>query len=147
MPANSSIKLPVININDDNRVNFSDSLAIEEPLEIRLEFGPAENRQVKNVSVTMRTPGNDAELAAGFLFTEGIISGHDDIISAEHSITACNENKENVIQVSLKESMVPILNNSERNFYTTSSCGVCGKASIGAIKTVSAFGRRSTENT
>ena len=146
MPANSSIKLPVIKVTDDDRVNFSDALAIEEPLEIRLEYGPAENRQVKNISVTMRTPGNDAELAVGFLFTEGIITRQADIVSAEHCFSACAENKENVIQVKLKEDVIPNLNSTERNFYTTSSCGVCGKASISSIKTVSPYQNQSTKN-
>ncbi len=87
----------------------------------------------------MRTPDNDAELALGFLFTEGIIKHQSDIYSTSHCFIACAENKENVIQVSLKEAVIPVLNNTERNFYTTSSCGVCGKASINSIKTVSVF--------
>ena len=146
MPANSSIKLPVIKVNDDDLAEFPDSLAIEEPLEVRLEYGTPENRQLKSISVTMRTPGNDAELAIGFLLTEGIITRRDDIVSADHCFIACTDNKENVIQVSLKEGVVPNLNNTERNFYTTSSCGVCGKASISAIKTVSSFEGISVEN-
>ncbi|HVW12171.1 MAG TPA: formate dehydrogenase accessory sulfurtransferase FdhD [Mucilaginibacter sp.] len=146
MPVNSSIQVPIITVIDDGAVKRSDALAVEEPLEIRLEYGPKENRQVKNISVTMRTPGNDAELAAGFLFTEGIIRTREDILSAGHCFTGCNENKENVIEVKLKEDVTPNLSNTERNFYTTSSCGVCGKASIGAIKTVSALRTSSTAN-
>ncbi|MBS1524249.1 MAG: formate dehydrogenase accessory sulfurtransferase FdhD [Bacteroidetes bacterium] len=142
----SSIQLPIVRVNDDDLIKCADSLAIEEPLEIRLEYGPNENRQVKNVSVTMRTPGNDDELATGFLFTEGIIKSRRDIISAEHRFIACNENRENVIEVKLRENVVPNLSNTERNFYTTSSCGVCGKASISAIKTVGAFEHNSTVN-
>jgi FdhD protein len=117
----------------------TDALAIEEPLEIRLEFGPAGERQVQNVSVTMRTPGNDAELAAGFLFTEGIVKAANDIAGVDHCFIACAENKENVIQVSLREGVIPHLQHTGRNFYTTSSCGVCGKGSINAIRTVSSF--------
>jgi FdhD protein len=146
MPANSTIQLPIVRVTDDEPLKCSDSLAIEEPLEIRLEYGPKGNRIVKNVSVTMRTPGADAELAVGFLFTEGIISDYQDILSAEHCFVACADNKENVIQVNLKESVIPNLNNTERNFYTTSSCGVCGKASINAIKTVSIFENNQAEN-
>ncbi|HEX3383779.1 MAG TPA: formate dehydrogenase accessory sulfurtransferase FdhD [Mucilaginibacter sp.] len=146
MPANSSIKLPVIKVSNDDRENFPDSLAVEEPLEIRLEYGPVENRQVKNISVTMRTPGNDAELAVGFLFTEGILKDQADVISGEHCFISCYENKENVIVVKLREDVTPNLRNTERNFYTTSSCGVCGKASINAIKTVSAFESKSGAN-
>jgi len=137
---NSSIKkVSVIKVNDSEIADISDALAIEEPLEIRLEYGVAGERKIKNVSVTMRTPGNDAELAAGFLFTEGIVKNKEDISSIDHCFIACAENKENVIQVSLSEGVMPALQNTERNFYTTSSCGVCGKGSINAIRTVSAF--------
>lgn len=139
MPADSSIKLPIVRVYDNEQAHSLDSLAIEEPLEIRIGYGPAGNRQVKNVSVTMRTPGNDGELASGFLFTEGIIRQREDILSADHCFIACAENKENVIQVDLKEDVMPSLNNTERNFYTTSSCGVCGKGSINAIRTVSIY--------
>jgi FdhD protein len=94
---------------------------------------------VQNISVTMRTPGHDAELASGFLFTEGIVREQEEIAEVDHCFIACAENKENVIQVSLKEGVMPHLQNTERNFYTTSSCGVCGKGSINAIRTVSNF--------
>ena len=77
----------------------------------------------------MRTPGNDEELAAGFLFTEGVINGSADIAT----VTVV---KENTVLVSLADGVAPTLNNAERNFYTTSSCGVCGKASIDAVKVV-----------
>ena len=139
MPANAIIHLPVIKITDGENTKTTDALAVEEPLEIRLEYGPADVRKVQNISVTMRTPGNDAELALGFLFTEGIIKQQSDTGLIEHCFIACAENKENVIQVSLKEGVIPNLNNTERNFYTTSSCGVCGKASINAIRTVGVF--------
>ena len=73
------------------------------------------------------------------LFTEGIIKNSEEIINIDHCFIACAENKENVIQVQLKEGVVPHLQNTERNFYTTSSCGVCGKGSINAIRTVGDF--------
>jgi FdhD protein len=113
-----------------------DLLAIEEPLEIRLASGAL----VRNLAVTMRTPGHDADLALGFLFTEGIIAGPGDVKAVEHVFIPCSENKQNTILVTLKEGVVPNLRQAERNFYTTSSCGVCGKASIEAIRTVSTFG-------
>jgi len=146
MPEKSVLRLPIIKIAEGDSIKTDDALAIEEPLEIRLEYGTKDNRQIKNVSVTMRTPGNDAELALGFLFTEGIISQRDYVISAAHSFIACAENKENVMQISLQQGVVPNLNNTERNFYTTSSCGVCGKGSIASIKTVSAFNNDTIEN-
>jgi FdhD protein len=81
----------------------------------------------------MRTPGNDFELAVGFLFTEGIIKNNFQIKS--HHL----DESGNKIRITLHENETPSLKNTERNFYTTSSCGVCGKASIEAIKTVSSF--------
>jgi len=139
MPGYPIIQLPVKTITDLSQQTRQDVLAVEEPLEIRIEFGPADNRQVKNVSVTMRTPGHDAELAAGFLFTEGIVKQASDIDNISYSFIACAENKENTIVVSLDECIVPHLQNTERNFYTTSSCGVCGKGSISAIRTAGAM--------
>ena len=138
--AESSIKnIAIIKVNDTESTDASDSLAIEEPLEIRLAYSLNGEQVIKNVSVTMRTPGDDAELAAGFLFTEGIIKSKEEIDTIEYCFIACAENKENVIQVSLADGVIPNLNNTERNFYTTSSCGVCGKGSINAIRTVSSF--------
>lgn len=113
-----------------------DLLAVEEPLEIRLGYGPANNRQQQNIAVTMRTPGNDFELATGFLFTEGIITNVNQIYSIKYCTDLnTTEQNYNIIRVELKEDVVfntAVLN---RNFYSTSSCGVCGKASIEAIQT------------
>jgi FdhD protein len=126
--------LPVVKIIAHDRADTYDLLAAEEPLEIRVEFGTQGQREVRNIAVTMRTPGNDAELARGFLFTEGVVKNTSDIASIQHCFIACAENKENVVQVIFKEGITPELKNAERNFYTTSSCGVCGKGSISAIR-------------
>ncbi|MCE6989258.1 formate dehydrogenase accessory sulfurtransferase FdhD [Dyadobacter sp. CY323] len=115
-------------------IDLEDNLAVEEPLEIRLKYLEAGKFREKSISVTMRTPGNDEELAAGFLFTEGIIRNADQVESIQVSVL-----KENSVLVTLADNFSPGLNTLERNFYTTSSCGVCGKASIDAIKTVSVF--------
>jgi len=147
MIANSIKRIPIIKVIAEESEATSDTLAIEEPLEIRLEYGSQNERQVRNISVTMRTPGNDTELAAGFLFTEGIIKDLKEIVTINHCFIACAENKENVIQVSLNENTVPHLQNTDRNFYTTSSCGVCGKGSINAIRTVSTFVQQEDSNT
>ncbi|MBL7700686.1 MAG: formate dehydrogenase accessory sulfurtransferase FdhD [Ferruginibacter sp.] len=112
----------------------TDKVAAEGPLQIQLQYSTATGQMLKDIAVTMRTPGNDEELAAGFLFTEGIIKQAGDIASIKRPPA-----DENIIQVTLKENVVPELKNSSRNFYTTSSCGVCGKASIDAINTVSSF--------
>jgi FdhD protein len=139
MTLSSIRQIPITRVKDGEVAEITDVLAIEEPLEIRLEYILKGEVRVQNVSVTMRTPGNDAELAAGFLFTEGIIKSIDEIAGIDHCFIACAENKENVIQVKLNEGVIPNLQNTERNFYTTSSCGVCGKGSIAAIRTVGTF--------
>jgi FdhD protein len=148
MAINSTYSTQVIKVNASAGETITDAVAIEEPLEIRLEYGPEGQRQVQNISVTMRTPGHDAELATGFLFTEGIIKNPEDIAKTEYCFIACAENKENVIQVSLSPDTLPHLQNTARNFYTTSSCGVCGKGSIDAIRTVSSFaGQQADQDT
>ncbi|MCU0398769.1 MAG: formate dehydrogenase accessory sulfurtransferase FdhD [Cyclobacteriaceae bacterium] len=111
-----------------------DLVAVEEPLEIRIGYGATNYRQQKSLAVTMRTPGNDIELTLGFLVTEGIIESFDQVESIKH----CNdvgrtEEKENIFRVELKPDVVFDFQKLQRNFYTTSSCGVCGKSSIDAI--------------
>lgn len=108
--------------------SYSDQLAKEEPLEIRMVHGA--ERIEKRISVTMRTPGNDEELATGFLFTEGIIREYSQIEKVYK-----NTFDENIITVEILPHVQLELSSLDRNFYTTSSCGVCGKASIDAIKT------------
>ncbi len=122
----------IIKVNEASGVNTDDILAVEEPLEILLTYQADSGLVSKCISVTMRTPGNDEELAAGFLFTEAIINNKQQI----KQIISTGENK---VCVTFNPAEVPNLNNAERNFYTSSSCGVCGKSSIEAIKTVSIF--------
>ena len=112
-----------------------DQVAVEEPLEIQLAYSTHTGRIQRNIAVTMRTPGNDEELAAGFLFTEGIIKNKEAI----HEIKQLSFD-ENRALVTLHENIQPDLVNVSRNFYSTSSCGICGKASIEAIRTVSYYG-------
>lgn len=113
-----------------------DLLAIEEPMEIRLGYGPVDARLQKSISVTMRTPGHDFELALGFLFTENIITNPTDIYKIQYC-TELNtvQNLENIVRVELNPNVEIDLSKLNRNFYTTSSCGVCGKESIEAIST------------
>lgn len=110
----------------------ADTLAVEEPLEIRVAGAP--------LAVTMRTPGHDVELAAGFLVSEGIIARADEFHSAIHCGgpgTGGQENTYNVLDISLAHGVALPDPDAARRFYTTSSCGVCGKASIDAVRTVS----------
>jgi FdhD protein len=102
----------------------SDLLAVEEPLEIRVRCG--ERRLHTAVSVTMRTPGQDAELAAGFLFTEGILTARAQVVRIHGA--------GNVVCVELEPSVEVDLRRLERHFYTSSSCGVCGKAALEAVR-------------
>jgi len=107
--------------------HVDDLLAIEDPLEIQLRYGPRDAQTSRTISVTMRTPGNDDELAVGFLFTEGIIRDVSQIREVKDATG-------NGVLIVLDEQEVPDLKTSERNFYTASSCGVCGKSSIDAIR-------------
>ncbi|CAL1518296.1 formate dehydrogenase accessory sulfurtransferase FdhD [Chitinophaga sp. MM2321] len=112
-------------------IDTHDVLAAEEPLEIRLIHGPSHNRRQQNISVTMRTPGQDEELAAGFLFTEGIIGQYDAIAN----ITLSSTPDGSIATVALKENILPELGNTSRNFQSTASCGVCGKTELSGIHT------------
>lgn len=113
----------------------ADLLAVEEPLEIRLGFHANGNLAHRPISITMRTPGHDAELAAGFLFTEGIISRADQITEIKHCGKPDSPGFQNTIRVDLIGNTPVDLRKLERHFYTTSSCGVCGKSSIEALET------------
>jgi FdhD protein len=108
-------------------------VAVEEPLEIRVEFFRGGTRESLPVAVTMRTPGHDFELAAGFLRSEGILSSRDQV----REITYCQTEgpqEYNVLSVRLRDGVAFDPTFLARNFYTSSSCGVCGKASIEAIE-------------
>jgi FdhD protein len=114
---------------EDGRVRVRpDILATEEPMEIRLVTGGTK----QTVAVTMRTPGSDFELAAGFLYGEGIISSPEDIRKISYCVDADAdaEQQYNIVNVELREGRGYDLRQLERHFYTTSACGVCGKASL-----------------
>jgi len=113
-----------------------DSLSAEEPLEIRV--GPAGARRAP-LAVTMRTPGDDLDLAIGFLLTEGLIRYADDVYTAQLCAGDQETNTYNVVDVTLAPGVPAPATDPARNFYTTSSCGVCGKASIDAVRTRSRF--------
>ena len=110
------------------RETLEDSVAVEEPLEIRLGYEAAGERQTSSVSITMRTPGNDEDLAIGFLFTESIIRSPDDVAI----VKPCDG--DNTVRVELEDGVVVDLDRLQRHFYTSSSCGVCGKASLDALR-------------
>ena len=110
----------ILRIDGETATEVEDTLAVEEPLEIRVNDKP--------VSVTLRTPGDDFDLAAGFLFTESILRSGDEVESYRHW------GSPNVVRVALREGVSVDLQRLQRHFYSTSSCGVCGKTSIDAIR-------------
>jgi FdhD protein len=125
-PPQRSVELTqVTEWNDGTVRSIQDSLAAEEPLEIRIAGSP--------LTVTMRTPGHDLELAAGFLLTEGIVQSRDQIAGIRAAAPQ-NGAKSNVVEVALKETSFDS-GDLQRNFFAASSCGICGKASIEAIRT------------
>lgn len=127
----SSAIFPIQKISHNKIKNTDDYVALEEPVEIRISFLNEQKKIITHpLSVTMRTPapGQDIELAAGFLLTEGIIRGNDDIQKARQL-------DKHVVLIELNEKIRPDMNKLERHFYTSSSCGVCGKTSIDAVKT------------
>jgi FdhD protein len=114
---------------EDGRVRVRpDVLATEEPMEIRLVSGGMK----RTVAVTMRTPGSDFELAAGFLYGEGIVSSQEDIKKISYCVDpdVDAEQQYNIVNVELRDTREYDLRPLERHFYTTSACGVCGKASL-----------------
>ena len=122
-----------VGVVQDGEVRWrADYLATEEPLEIRLVAGGSRH----TVAITMRTPGADFELAVGFLFGEGVVTGPGDV----RRITYCTdrdvaaEQRFNVVNVELTAGAVPDLRPLDRHFFTTSACGVCGKASLDALE-------------
>lgn len=122
-------------IENGERKNCLDFVAREEPLEIRIVFGPDGQRKTRSLSVTMRTPGNDFELAAGFLVSEGIISSRSQI--GEQRIVGTvpqGQVSSNEVEIEIDPQVEFEFSKLQRHFYTTSSCGVCGKASLAAIK-------------
>ncbi|MFG3681928.1 formate dehydrogenase accessory sulfurtransferase FdhD [Micromonospora chalcea] len=122
------------------RIRRQDTLAAEEPLEIRVgAAGPGRRRPL---AVTMRTPGDDLDLAIGFLLTEGLIRSAADVHTAQLCAGAETPNTYNVVDVVLTPGVPEPVTDPSRNFYTTSSCGVCGKASIESVRTRSRFAVR-----
>ncbi len=121
------VAVNVCRVGDTGIAHQADLVAVEEPLEVRLAVtGEKRGRQLV-VTVTMRTPGNDQELAVGYLVSEGIVTGPE-------QIQAVHGGKPNVVCVALREGTAVDRARLERHFYTTSSCGVCGKASLEAVR-------------
>lgn len=133
--AKSFSEVSVSRIFKEQHIDENDVLAVEEPLEIRIGFAEKNIRKHQAISITMRTPGDDFELAVGFLFTEGIIKSAEQIKDVKHCGKIGQIGFENTVRVDLHEDVKVDFKKLERHFYTTSSCGVCGKTSIEALQT------------
>ncbi|GAB1513737.1 formate dehydrogenase accessory sulfurtransferase FdhD [Actinophytocola sp. KF-1] len=128
-----TVRRPVLRLSEDGSRRRQDALAAEEPLELRVGG--------KALAVTMRTPGHDVELAHGFLLTEGVIGAAADVSTARYcdGVDDSGRNTYNVLDLALAQGVEPPDTGVERNFYTTSSCGVCGKAALDAVKLKTRF--------
>ena len=111
-----------------------DTLAVEEPMEIRLIRETAGGLDARRIAVTMRTPGHDFELAAGFLYGESIIGGRDDVLDISYCTDEDEPQRLNIVNVTVRPGLEVDDTSVQRNFYTTSSCGVCGKAALESLE-------------
>ncbi|MDX1643416.1 MAG: formate dehydrogenase accessory sulfurtransferase FdhD [Thermoanaerobaculia bacterium] len=129
MPSSSTTPHEVLIVQEGISQPVPDELATEEPLEIRL----ATDSGTRPVAITMRTPGNDRELALGFLFAEGVIRQADEVVAVERPSDRVGQEEPNILVVRLAEGRDPDLKSLDRHFFTSSACGVCGKAGIEAL--------------
>ncbi len=130
----SSLVFDISKVSGDKRSSCDDHVAVEEPLEVQLSSKTAGAAAAKSIYITMRTPGHDKELALGFLFTEAIVSSFDEVSEISHTGESDPDSGlRNVVRIELKPDIDVDVGRLQRHFYTTSSCGVCGKASIEAL--------------
>lgn len=130
-----SLDVSIVKVDGHNSSRTNDRVASEEPLEIQISSSSAAGSAAKSISITMRTPGDDRELALGFLLTEGIISLADDVVDVTHKGVADEvTGLQNSILIELHPDVDIDFDKLQRHFYTTSSCGVCGKASLDALR-------------
>lgn len=129
-PLGSKKKVKIWTVKNNTVRSFSDTIATEEPLEIRF-VNPKQT-----IAITMRTPGADFDLVAGFLYSEGIVCQREDLRQISYCIApqVDGEQQYNIVNIQLRAGLVPKLHTLERHFFTTSACGVCGKTSMDALK-------------
>jgi len=131
------IKYNVSKLKNSKLEEIKDSVSVEEPLEMRLKFKKNSKWEVQNISITMRTPGNDEDLIKGFLYNERIIENIDDIDSIEFRGDVSGDyNLQNIIEATISKIDNLDIGKLKRNFVTNSSCGVCGKTSLDAIEII-----------
>ena len=131
------IKYNVSKLNNSKLEEIKDSVSVEEPLEMRLRYKKNDEWKIENISITMRTPGNDKDLIKGFLFNERIIKNINDIKSIEHQGEASGDyNLQNIIEATIINIDNVDIGKLKRNFVTNSSCGICGKTSLDAVEVI-----------
>lgn len=131
------IKYNVSKLKNSKLEEIKDSVSVEEPLEMRLKFKKNSKWELQNISITMRTPGNDEDLIKGFLYNERIIENIDDIDSIEFRGDVSGDyNLQNIIEATISKIDNLDIGKLKRNFVTNSSCGVCGKTSLDAIEII-----------
>ena len=131
------IKYKVIKLKNNNTEEIKDSVSIEEPLEMILKFKKSGNWQTENISITMRTPGNDEDLIAGFLYNEKIVDNVEQIKKIEKKGEIVGDyNLQNKIEATINDIKNIDIGKLKRNFLTNSSCGVCGKTSLDSLEII-----------
>ena len=131
----SSLTVDINRVEGKQNLAQCDTVAVEEPLEIQLYSLTATGSAARSISITMRTPGADADLALGFLLTEGIIQSAAQVVAVtHHGEPAAGSGLQNIVRVEIRPDVEIDLARLERHFYTTSSCGVCGKTSLEALR-------------
>ncbi|HEU4410084.1 MAG TPA: formate dehydrogenase accessory sulfurtransferase FdhD [Polyangiaceae bacterium] len=137
----SSVRVPARVVRGEGASESLEAVAAEEPLEIVLEFEHEGVPRRKTIALTMRTPGHDLELAAGFLYTEGVVSAPEHLVALHHfGATGGEGDYRNAVRAELAPGVRVDLGRLERHVYTASSCGVCGKTSIEALRATPRLG-------
>jgi|TARA_B100000929_G_C15476335_1_gene409660 FdhD protein len=132
-----NIKYKVSKLKNSKIEELKDSVSVEEPLEMRLKYKTNNKWEIQNISITMRTPGNDEDLIRGFLFNERIIENMNEIESIEHQGDEVGDyNLQNIIEATINKIDNLEIGKLKRNFVTNSSCGVCGKTSLDSIEAI-----------
>ena len=133
------IKYNISKLKNSKIEELKDSVSVEEPLEMRLKYRANNKWEIQNISITMRTPGNDEDLLRGFLYNERIIENMNEIDSIEHQGDISGDyNLQNIIEATINKTENLDIGKLKRNFVTNSSCGVCGKASLDSIEVIKA---------
>ena len=131
------IKYKVSKFKNSKLEEVKDSVSVEEPLEMRLKYKKDDKWEIQNISITMRTPGNDEDLIRGFLYNEKIIENMNEIDSIEiQGDNAGDYNLQNIIEATINKIDNLEIGKLKRNFITNSSCGVCGKTSLDSLEII-----------